>query len=73
MRPDTEAASVPEQSGSGQMACVRQVRCRICGQTTDLSGSTIQVPEETSGFLRETCIVVYQGICSRCQEKLLSK
>lgn len=73
MIPDRGASPKPELDGSGRIACLYQVRCRVCGQTTDLPSSTVHVPEENGGFLLETCTVVYQGICIQCQEKLLSK
>ncbi len=70
MIPEIGAASVPQPDIDGGMACICQIRCRVCGQTADLPISAVRIPVEAKGFLLEACVAVYRGLCPQCQRKL---
>lgn len=43
-------------------------RCRICGAIADIPLAEIETPLDTAGFLLESCIVEYSGLCSHCRQ-----
>lgn len=43
------------------------VRCRNCGAVADIPPVEISAPSDTAGFLLESCIVEYSGLCPNCR------
>ncbi len=44
------------------------VRCRICGAIADIPPVEIETPLDTAGFLLESYIVEYSGLCPHCRQ-----
>lgn len=53
----------------GRTAPHAHARCRLCGAVADLPPMEVGTPEDTGGFLLESCAVVYRGLCPACRRK----
>lgn len=45
------------------------VRCRICGSIADIPPVEMSAPSDTAGYLLETCMVEYSGLCPSCRQE----